>query len=201
VKTDKRVATPNTSSAMLEQICVFETKLSWVFKIVLFKVWCWDFVYNNVSQSYSHCQVYNREIVRGQSCICMGLGFMEIHDCVVHRIRPISWVAFVWEWSYCSTLQWAVWGNYMALRRRTQGLCLLWQMELRMSSRSKSNIVGWIMVMEVSKVRMWVSEIVNNIDMLPFLVALSKMFVYTNNFLISILRSKATLLKNLERVT
>jgi hypothetical protein len=28
VKTDKRVATPNTSSAMLEQICVFETKLS-----------------------------------------------------------------------------------------------------------------------------------------------------------------------------
>jgi len=126
--------------------------------------------------------------------------YMEIHYCVVHRIRPISWVAFVWEWSYCSILQWAVWGSYMA-SRRTPGLCLLWQMELRMSSRPKSNIVCWTVVMEVSKVRMWVSEIVNNIDMLPFLVALSKMFVYANNFLISTLRSRATLLKNLERVT
>jgi hypothetical protein len=74
-------------------------------------------------------------------------------------------------------------------------------MELRMSSRSKSNNVYWFVVMEISKVRIWVSEIVNNIDMLPFLVALSKMFVYAKKFLISILRSKATLLKNLERVT
>jgi len=126
---------------------------------------------------------------------------MQIHYCVVHRIRPISWVSFVWEWSYCSILQWAVWGSYMASRRRTQGLCLLWKMELRMRSRSKSNIICWTVVMKVSKVRMWVSEIVNNIHMLPFLVALSKMFVYANNFLVSILRSKATLLKNLERVT
>jgi hypothetical protein len=55
--------------------------------------------------------------------------------------------------------------------------------------------------MEVSKGFTWVSEIVNNIDMLPFLVALSKMFVYANNFLISILRSKATFLKNLESIT
>ncbi len=71
----------------------------------------------------------------------------------------------------------------------------------RWSSGCKKNTVCWIVGMEVSKGWMWVSEIVNSIDMLPFLVALSTMFVYANNFLISILRSKATLLKNIESIT